>query len=79
LAEGNCCCVCPGVAFENEDMFGRVVSYILGGIIENMHDDEAQKPVRVMLRHFVGEEATKKMVEYAEMRHSQDTKYALTA
>jgi hypothetical protein len=79
LAEGNICCVCPGVDFENEDMFRRVVSHILGGIIETMHDEEAQKPVRVMLRHFVGEEATKKMVEYAEMRHCQDTKYALTA
>jgi hypothetical protein len=32
-----------------------------------------------MLRHFVGNEAAKKMAEYAEMRYCQDTKYAITA
>jgi hypothetical protein len=41
-----------------------------------MHDEEAQKAVFVMLRHFVGE-AAKKMAAYAEMRYRQDTKYAI--
>jgi hypothetical protein len=40
-------------------MFGRYVSFILCGIVEHMHDEEAQKAVFVMLRHFVGEEAAK--------------------
>jgi hypothetical protein len=79
LAEGNSCCIYRGVDFEDEDMFGRVVSFILCGIIEHMHDEDAQKSVFVMLRHFVGEEAAKKMAEYAEMRYCQDTKYAISA
>jgi hypothetical protein len=60
-------------------MFGRYVSFILCGIVEHMHDEEAQKAVFVMLRHFVGEEAAKKMAAYAEMRYCQDTKYAIAA
>jgi hypothetical protein len=79
LAEGNSCRIYPGVDCESEDMFGRVVSFILGYVSEYMHDEEAQKPILIMLRHFVGEDATKKMAEYAEMRHCQDSKYAITA
>lgn len=55
------------------------MSFILCGIIEHMHDEEAQKPVFLMLRHFVGEEAAKKMAKYAELRCCQDTKYTITA
>jgi hypothetical protein len=44
-------CIQPGIEFENEDSFPRVVNYILGCIIEHMYDEEAQKPVRVMLCH----------------------------
>lgn len=58
-------------------MFGCVVSFILGIMIEHMHDEEEQKPILIMLRHFVGEEASKKMAEYAEMRYYQDTKWFL--
>jgi hypothetical protein len=56
-------CIQPGVEFENEDMFPRVVNHILGCIIERTYDEEAQKPVLVVLRHLVGEAATKKTIE----------------
>jgi hypothetical protein len=79
LAQGSSCCVYPGVEFENEDIFPRIVNYVLGCIVEHTHDQEAQQPARVMLRHFVGEDAVKKLAEYTELRHCQDAYYAMAA
>jgi hypothetical protein len=66
-------CIQPGIEFENEDSFPRVVNYILGCIIEHMYDEEAQKPVRVMLCHLVGEEAAKKIIDRMDTPGSDDT------
>jgi hypothetical protein len=65
-------CIQPGIEFENEDSFPRVVNYILGCIIEHMYDEEAQKPVRVMLCH-LGEEAAKKIIDRMDTPGSDDT------
>jgi hypothetical protein len=66
-------CIQPGVEFENEDTFPGVVNYSLGCIIEYTYDEEAQKPFRIMLRHTVGEEAAKKLIDCTDNPGSDDT------
>jgi hypothetical protein len=63
-------CLDTDVKFEDEDIFPRAVSYVLRCIVENMY--EAQQPGRIMLRHLVGEEAVKDMIDYAELGHCQE-------
>jgi hypothetical protein len=65
-------CVRPGIKFVNENIFPRAVTYVLRCIAANMHDNEAQKPGRIMLRHLVGKEAAKEMIDYVELRHYQE-------
>jgi hypothetical protein len=65
VARGSC--VRPCVKFEDKDLFPRTVNYVLRHIVKNMYDNEAQKSLRLILRHLVGDEAGKKMIAYAEL------------
>jgi hypothetical protein len=60
----------------NNSLFQRIVSHVWHGVIKHKHDEEAQDDGRLLLRHLVGEEAAKKLIDHAEMHHCEDEECA---
>jgi hypothetical protein len=58
----------PGCEVSN-NLIHRIVSHIWHGVIKHKYDEEAQDIGRSLLRHLVGEESAKKMIDHAEMHH----------
>jgi hypothetical protein len=53
----------------NEQLHERIVSHVWLGIIKHKDDDEAQALGRRLLRHLVGAEKAKEMIDHADLRH----------
>jgi hypothetical protein len=59
--------------------FPRIVSHVWHGVIKHKYDEVAQGIGRRHLRCLVGEEISKKMIDYAEMHHCSEEEYAACA
>jgi hypothetical protein len=74
-------CIAVGISFGpgrevSNTLFQRIVSHVWHGVIKHKHDEEAQDDGRSLLRHLVGEETAKKMIDHAEMHHCEDEECA---
>jgi hypothetical protein len=56
----------PGCEVSN-NLFRRILFHVLHGVVKHKYDEDAQNLGRRLLRHLVGEEAAKKMIDHAEM------------
>ena len=63
-------CLGPGLVFTTEAIFERIVSCVFDGIVL-IYDEESQEVGRNLLRRLVGPKAALRMIDHAEMHHTQ--------
>jgi hypothetical protein len=61
------------------DLFHRIVQCMWAGITSHPHDEDEQEVGRRLLRHLVGPETAKEMIDHAEMHHYEGAECSCAA